>query len=177
LRPIAQNDTLRRVDRRRFIGWVTAGVVAGGVGIGLVRSSGYHVKADVARKLQTLSPWHYVVIEAFGVRVLAPEQADVAGFADGFMVGLAADDRHDLLRFVAYLEHIAPLAAGHVSRFSGLGPVQQDDVLRSLEQSNVDLLRAGFQALEALSMMAYYKQPASWKAIGYDGPVVDRGKP
>jgi hypothetical protein len=155
---------------------VAAGAVAGGVGIGLVRASGYHVPADVARGLQTLSPWHYVVIEAFGARVLAPEHADVADFADGFMVGLAADDSDNLLRFVAYLEHIAPLAAGHVSRFSSLSPVEQDDVLRSLEQSNIDLLRAGFQALEALSMMAYYKQPASWKAIGYDGPVVDWGK-
>lgn len=164
------------IDRRRFIGWVTAGVVAGGVGIGLVRASGYHVPAGVARKLQTLSPWHYVVIDAFGSRVLAPEHADVAGFADGYMVGLAATDRDNLLRFVAYLEHIAPLAAGHVSRFSSLGPLAQDDVMRSLQQSHIHLLRAGFQALKALSMMAYYKEPESWKAIGYTGPVIVWGK-
>lgn len=164
------------MDRRRFIGWVTAGVVAGGIGLGVIRSSGYHVPADVAKRLKTLSPWQYVVIDAFGARVLAPERARVAGFADGYMVDLAVEDRDNLLRFVAYLEHIAPLAAGHISRFSSLGPAQQDDVLRSLEQSSVDLLRAGFQALKALSMMAYYKQPASWKAIGYTGPVVVWGK-
>lgn len=173
MRPIAQSDTLRRVDRRRFIGWVTAGVVAGGVGIGLIRSSGYQVPQKVARGLKTLSPWHYVVIDAFGARVLSPEHADVGGFADGYMVGLAADDRDNLLRFVAYLEHIAPLATGHISRFSSLEPAEQDNVLGSLEASDVDLLRAGFQALKAVSMMAYYKQPASWKALGYDGPVVD----
>ena len=164
------------MDRRRFIGWTAAGVVAAGVGIGVVRSSGYHVPKSVARRLQTLSPWQYVVIDAFGTRVLAPEQADVADFADGYMLGLADSDRDDLLRFVAYLEHIAPLAAGHVSRFSSLGPLAQDDVVHSLQQSKVDLLRAGFQALKALSMMAYYKQPSSWQAIGYTGPVVDWGK-
>ncbi len=48
--------------------------------------------------------------------------------------------------------------------------------LTLLQQSKVDLLRAGFQALKALAMMAYYKQPPSWKAIGYAGPVVDWGK-
>ncbi len=164
------------IDRRRFIGWLTAGVVAGGVGIGLVRSSGYHLPGRVANKLKTLSPWQYIVVDAFGARVLAPEHADVAGFADDFIVGLAAEDRDNLLRFVAYVEHIAPLREGHISRFSNLGSIAQDQVLGSLEQSNVDLLRAGFQALKALAMMAYYKQPASWKAIGYSGPVVDWGK-
>ena len=159
-------------SRRRFLGWIAAGAVVGGASIAALRSTGYSIPREIAQKLVVLSPWQYVVIDAFGRRMLDPESADVAAFADGYFVGLADADRRDLLAFVAYVEHLAPLAAGHTKRFSSLGPDAQDEVLESLEQSSIDLLRGGFQALKAVAMMAYYRRPASWPALGYGGPVV-----
>jgi ABC-type amino acid transport substrate-binding protein len=159
-------------SRRRFVGWLAAGVVVGGSGLAVVRTRGYDVPRAITDKLAVLAPWQYVVIGAFGARALAPERADVAGFADGYLVDLAAADRRDLLAFVAYLEHGAPLSLGKLERFSRLSPDDQDRVLASLEQSSVELLRAGFQGLKALAMMAYYRTDASWKALGYGGPVV-----
>lgn len=159
-------------SRRRFLGWIALGAVAGGAGIAAVRSSGYRLAPEVARRLVVLSPWHYLVIEAFGARVLDPERAPVADFADGYLVDLAANDRRDLLAFVAYVEHLAPLALGHTRRFTLLSEADQDRVLESLEQSSIDLLRGGFQALKSLCLMAHYRRPESWPALGYGGPVV-----
>jgi hypothetical protein len=161
-----------RIGRRKFIGWAAAGVVTGGVVVAAVRTSGYDVAPDVADKLRVFSAWQYAVMSAFARRVLAPEPVEVAGFIDGYLVGLPDPERRDLLRFVAYVEHVAPLATGRLRRFTSLDAEAQDAVLASLEASGIDLLRAGFQALKALSMMAYYRLPESWPALGYGGPVV-----
>ena len=72
---------------------------------------------------------------------------------------------------------MAPLGAGHLSRFTELSADAQDAVLSGLEASDIELLRAGFQALKALAMMALYRLPKSWPAIGYDGPVVKWNEP
>lgn len=159
-------------SRRRFLGWLAAGAVLGGSGIAVLRTRGYSVPPEVASKLSVLAAWQYVVIAAFGERVLAPERVDVAGFADGYLVDLAAADRRDLLAFVAYLEHVAPLALGLTDRFSRLSPDAGDRVMSALETSSVELLRAGFQGLKALAMMALYRRPESWGALAYGGPVV-----
>ncbi|MCB9578235.1 MAG: hypothetical protein H6717_14515 [Polyangiaceae bacterium] len=158
------------MKRRRFIALVGAGAVVGGTGIALVRAGGYSVPDHV--KLQVLAPWQYVVLSAFGARVLAPEGAPVAEWADEYLVDMADADRTDLLRLLGVVEHVMPLVKGYFRRFSALSSREQDDVLAALEQSPVGLLRGGFQALKALSMMALYRRPESWAAIGYDGPVV-----
>jgi hypothetical protein len=161
-----------RPSRRRFVGWLLAGIVAGGGALALIRTRGYDLAEAISGGLVVLAPWQYLVLNAFGRRVLAPEAADVASFADGYLIDLAAADRRDLLAFVAYLEHAAPLAVGRLGRFSELDSEQQDEVLASIEQSAIGLLRGGFQALKALAMMAYYRKPESWAALGYGGPVV-----
>jgi hypothetical protein len=156
--------------RRRFLIWSGLGAVAGG--LALVRARGYHVPAEVAARLKVLSPWQYRVLEAVGARVLDPEHADVAGFADGYLEDLADADRTDLLRLLAVVEHALPMRLGHLSRFTELSPTAQDEVLSWLELAPIPLLRGGFAALKALAMMAYYRLEASWPAIGYSGPVV-----
>jgi hypothetical protein len=90
-------------------------------------------------------------------------------FADDYLVALAAADRRDLLALVAYLEHAAPIATGRWRRFTELDEKQQDDVLASIEESKIGLLRGGFQALKALAMMAYYRKPESWQALSCSG--------
>jgi hypothetical protein len=82
--------------------------------------------------------------------------------------------RRDLGRFLAYLEHVAPLAAGHSSRFTRLGPEAQDAVLASIEASRHDLLRAGFDGLKSLVFIGYYRDVRTWSLVGYDGPLVGR---
>jgi hypothetical protein len=163
---------VKKLGRRRFLAWVGAGAALGGATVAVVRSRGYHLTRELADKLVVLSPWQYIVLEAIGARLVAPESADVAAFADGYLADLAESDRRDVLRLIGYVEHVAPLGLGLFRRFTALGEGDQDRVLASLEQSRIDLLRAGFQALKAMAMMAYYRKPESWPALGYGGPVV-----
>lgn len=159
-----------RADRRNFLSWMSLAGAAIGGGIALVRGGGYRVPPGV--ELGTLSPWQWAVFDAVGARILAPERADVGSFADAFAAGLAERDLDDLMGLLAYVEHLAPIAAGYGPRFTQLGPREQDDVLARLEASPVGLLRGGFQALKCLALMAYYRQDAAFAALGYGGPVV-----
>ncbi len=159
-----------RADRRHFLRSFSLVSLAIGGGIALVRGGGYSLPPGVT--VGQLAPWQWAVFDAVGARILAPERADVGSFADGYVAGLAARDRDDLMGLLAYVEHLAPLAAGFGPRFTQLSPEQQDRVLTSIEQHPIGLLRGGFQSLKALALMAYYRHDASFAALGYGGPVV-----
>ena len=37
-----------------------------------------------------------------------------------------------------------------------------------------DLLRGAFDGLKSLVFMGYYRDPRTWRILGYDGPRVNR---
>jgi hypothetical protein len=133
-----------------------------------------------------MSAWQWNVVEQAARRISAPDSGrggaptpsaddvDVTGFVDVWVSKMPAQVRRDLGRFLAYLEHVAPLAAGHVSRFTRLETDAQDRVLASVEASPYDLLRAGFDGLKSLVFIGYYRDPRTWTIVGYDGPLVGR---
>lgn len=172
-----------RVTRRRLLKGATfAALAAGASAVAIVRTRGYSVAPDRAAKLAVLSPWQLVVVGHAARRICAPDAGyapspddlDVASFVDAWMAKLPARPRRDLARFVAYVEHVAPLGRGFASRFTRLSPVDQDRVLASIESSSNDLLRAGFEGLKALVLLGYYRDARSWGIVGYDGPLVNR---
>lgn len=154
------------------MGWFTAFAVTSGVGMAALRAAGYSVSPEIRARLKVLSPWQFVVLEAVGSRVLDPEHAEVGLFADDYIQKLPASDRDDLMGLLAYVEHVAPLRQGSSQRFTNLSAAEQDRVLTALEQSDIGLLRGGFQALKALSLMACYRRDESFAKLGYGGPVV-----
>jgi hypothetical protein len=160
---------------------------AGGL-LALVRTRGYHVPSERSDRLLALSSWELVVVEHAARRIAArddesasgppsADDVDVAGFVDGYLARMAAPRRRDVRRLLAYLEHIAPIRAGNVDRFSRLAPAAQDRVLGTLESSSSDLLREGFAGLKALVFMGYYRDPRTWRVLGYAGPLVGRAAP
>jgi hypothetical protein len=162
---------------------VAAATIGAGAVLAAVRTRGYVV--DPGRRLVAMSAWQFVVAQHVARRIVAPDQPDdptiptpdaldVAGFVDGWMARLPARVRRDLGRFFAVIEHVAPLGAGFASRFTRLGPADQDAVLASLEASSVDLLRAGFDGVKALVLMGFYRDARAWGIVGYDGPLVGR---
>jgi hypothetical protein len=163
---------VKKISRRKFVAWVAAAFVAGGGGLAVLRAGGIHVPAEVAGRLQSLRPWQYAVVEAVGARIIHPATADVGSFVDGYLGDLPQEDRGQLLRLLTYVEHVAPLLEGRLRRFTQLPAAAQDGVLGRLESSSSDLLRAGFQALKALSFMSLYRRDESWQRIGYSGPMV-----
>jgi hypothetical protein len=136
-----------------------------------------------------MSAWQWSVVEHAARRITAPDtpgadrgsvpvptsdEVDVVGFFDGWVSRMPERVRRDLGRFLAYLEHVAPLALGHRARFTRLTPDEQDRVLASLEASSHDLLRAGFEGVKSLVFVGYYRDAGTWSIAGYDGPLVGR---
>lgn len=173
----------RTLTRRRVLqagAWAT--LVLGGAAVATLRTRGYGVAPG--QVLLALEPWQFVVVQHAARRILAADredasiptadELDVAAFVDGWASELPRRTRRDLGRFLAYVEHVAPLRARRASRFTRLLPAEQDQVLASLEASSSDLLRAGFDGLRSLVFLAYYRDARTWEAIGYDGPLVGR---
>jgi hypothetical protein len=174
-------DPGREVSRRRVLqAGATAALLVVGVGAAAVRAGGY--AAPPGRRLEALSAWQFTVVEHVARRIAAPDKAgvpsaddvDVAGFVDRYMARAPAAMRRDLGRFLACIEHLAPIACGFASRFTRLGPEAQDRVLASLEASSNDLLCAGFDGVKSLVFMGYYRDPRTFSILGYDGPLVGR---
>jgi hypothetical protein len=164
------------------LGAVGGALLVAATGVAVVRTSGYVVPKDVAARLRVLSPWQYVVLAAAARRIAArdaddaptPDEVGVATFLDGYLEKLPEAMRRDFLRLLAFLEHLAPLGQKLGSRFSRLAPADQDRVLASLESNDEGLLRGGFDGLKSLVFMGYYRDPRTWKIIGYAGPFVSR---
>jgi hypothetical protein len=171
------------VTRRKWLGSLLIGGALAAVGgaVAMVRTSSYEAPSSSVASLRVLAPWQFVVVRAVARRmvaadrddgVLSPDDAAVAEFIDGYLVEMHPSLRRDFLRLLGYTEHLAPLASGHLRRFTELAPHDQDDVLGELESSHFDQLRAGFQALKSIIVMGYYRDPRTFAILGYGGPFV-----
>lgn len=176
---------MKKVSRRRALQAAFAALLAASTTVAVVRTRGYDVPKDVAERLRVLSPWQYVVLAAIARRIAAPDvddgsvpttdEVDVAGFLDGYLEKLPDPLRRDFLRLLAFVEHLAPVACKLASRFSRLGAADQDRVLAWLESNREGLLRGGFDGLKSSVFMGYYRDPRTWKIVGYAGPFVKKG--
>ncbi len=172
------------LSRRRVLEAFGAALVAGGVGLAFVRSRGYPPVPGAAPS--ALDRSRYALVRAVAARVCAPDAAgppsaddvDVAGFVDAYVSKMAGPQRGDLLKFLDFIEQLAPaMTLRAASRFTRLSAGDQDRVLAALEASEVDLLRGGFAGLKALVFMGYYRDPRTWSVLGYDGPSLGRPVP
>jgi hypothetical protein len=174
-------------SRRKILkATLAAGVLlAAGSTLAVLRARGYELPPDRAGKLVSLSPWQLIFVTHLARRIAAPDlpgdpsiptadDVDVAGFVDGYVAHMPAALRRDLFRAFVYVEHVAPLRLGLAWRFTRLTPEDQDRVLEALESSGQDLLRGAFEGLKSLVFMGYYRDPRTWKILGYEGPLVHR---
>jgi hypothetical protein len=177
----------RKLSRRRVLAAVGGGLAVAAGAVAFARTRGYALPEAVVTKLEALAPWQYVVVASVARRIAAPDRedaglpsaddTDVAGFVDGYVARLPPPLRRDLLRALAFVEHVAPLLVwpvGRAARFTRLSPRDQDRVLASLEANGQDLLRGAFDGLKSLVFMGYYRDPRTWKILSYDGPRVNR---
>lgn len=182
MQPDAAKGATRRTWLKATLG---LGLAAASGIVALSRTGGYSLEPLRAEKLVAMAPWQFVVVERLASRIVAPDDAEdrtiptaeevgVAEFIDGYLAGMRPAMRRDLLRMVLYVEHLAPLASGYRQRFTELPPEDRDEVLRGIESSRVELLRAGFEGLKGLVMMGFYRDPRTWTLLGYDGPFVGR---
>ena len=185
--PSAAGGAAPRLRRRTILegGIFAAALVATASLVALVRTQGYDVPEARAKTLVAVAPWQLVLLEHAARRITASDRpgdasiptsdaVDVAGFVDAYVAKMPAPLRRDLLRFMGYVEHVAPLGIAALSRFTRLSARDQDRVLASLEASDSELLRGGFAGLKAVVFMGYYRDARTWRILGYEGPLVGR---
>ncbi|HEY2365981.1 MAG TPA: hypothetical protein VGH87_06325, partial [Polyangiaceae bacterium] len=93
---------------------------------------------------------------------------------DGYLAQMPEPLRRDFLRLLAFVEHVAPLGCKLASRFTRLSAADQDRVLAWMESNSEGMLRGGFDGLKSCVFMGYYRDPRTWKVIGYAGPFVTK---
>jgi len=96
--------------------------------------------------------------------------AGVVFFADRFLGGIAANQKPAFDKAIAEVNAAARKRVPSAASFAALTTRQQDDTLRSIEDSE------GFGVLRGITLSGYFSHPshggnrnsASWKAIGFE---------
>ena len=130
--------------------------------------------------LRFLDKKRYNVMKAFAVRVLPPDGAFPEGamdtgvleFFDGFVATDYPEVQKDLKKAITLLEHGTLLLNFKFKRFTKLTVDEQDEYLRTWEDSRIALLRGAMIGLKRLCFMGFYTNEKVWPRIGYDGPWV-----
>ncbi len=84
--------------------------------------------------------------------------------------------REDLQAPIQLLEHAPPLL-GFASRLSGLDVAEREKAFQRMLASDQDVVVQAAVALKQMAHLFYYGHPDTWKAIGYDGPLVPQPLP
>lgn len=171
------------LPRRRFLklGIVSGALFAGG-GIGLAWFRAGYALQPGERPI-ALTTKEFVVVRAV-VRALFPADGDLPS---GESLGLvqrvdeevwAADPdvARDLAWGLQLLEH-APRFYGMRGRLTGMSSEDARAYLEKVLLGPRESLRQVAIAIRQLVTLLYYANAATWRAIGYDGPLVSQAVP
>jgi hypothetical protein len=98
-----------------------------------------------------------------------PIEANIARVVEGLAPAVRKDFGAGLMLF----EYGAFVIGWNFARFTRLGPEAATDYCARW-QSGGDIQRGLFGALKQIVCMSYWREPATWPAIGYEGPVTAR---
>jgi hypothetical protein len=97
-----------------------------------------------------------------------PRDLDVAASVETYVSTLPSHLQKDIHQLLWLFEYLPPLIIFKLSTFTKLAPSDQSRYIDAWGTSRFGLLRTGFRVLKNLCVSAYYQNPVSWKAIGYD---------
>lgn len=162
------------IPRRLFL---KAGILGGaclGIAGWLAR---WHTVAPTSRtilgRLRNLSLTEFYVLQKLVGRIVATDEAaqveEMALFVDRYLDHFDERSRDQFKKLLWLIENGSGLF-GDVfpgRRFSAINITDQNRCLYGWQNSRWVFRRAGFQALRSLSFLAYYRNPATWPALGY----------
>ncbi len=166
------------MSRRGFLKRTAAGSV-------LILASRLGYSLSEARAQPSLTPRNldfdrFATLEALCERVIAPAsgvptatEARVALRIDheiGLQPPAFGKDTRDALSLVEY----GGLLEGKWRPFSRLSGRDQDDVIRAMLDSRLEVRRSAIIGLKTAIAFFYYADDRTWKRTGYDGPWVPR---
>ncbi len=171
---------LDSLSRRRFLKRTALGIVALGFSrYVLAGSVSPDFMASSRSSIHFLTPKQFQILESVCDRLIqksegmpGAQELKVAASIDAYLESIDRPVAEQIAQLIDLFEISPWLFDFKWARFTSLSPAEQDQVLISWSTSRFDFRRTGFHALKRLSMAAYYGQEATWKAIGYEGPLV-----
>lgn len=133
--------------------------------------------SPTGRALKFLTRKEFAVVTQAAIRILGlPDetQDDIGGFIDDLLFDLPPTSQGQARLMLRVVEHGTHLFDLKRKRFTRLSRADQDAYLRGWMESSLGARRIVFRALKTLAALGYYGLAASWEAIGYDGPWLDR---
>jgi hypothetical protein len=154
------------VDRRRFLALLAAGAAV----------LSLPADADAA-----LEPVPFDEDDAAVARVIfaaiygeGADAVDVVGAMEETLAYLP-DDKHDLIRALpALVDQLSRVLVPTVVAFRELAPADREAALIDWGTSSIEFRRTVYGGLRRLLLFHAYMDPATWPAIGYPGPWLDR---
>jgi D-cysteine desulfhydrase len=158
----------RRVTRRRVLAAIGA---AAAVTIA-IRVTGYPPLPGFPGEV--LAMWEAHVIHAAGEALLAPhataaEIDQLAARVDRYLGGMPKGVQREAHAMLALIEHGTTPLARRLSRFTRIDAAAREAFLRGLDARG-GIYAEAYRGLRDLVMLAYYQQPSTWAALGYEGP-------
>lgn len=169
---------LENPSRRKFLRSTVLGVVA--MSVARVLPAFPLTRAASSTTAPTfLTSTRFRTLQAVCARII-PEgddmpgasEVNVAGRLDQYLSKVDPPVAEQIGLLLDIVEFSPPVFDLKWGRFTSFKESEQDEILASWENSRLDFRRTGFLALKRLSLSAYYGQEETWKAIGYDGPIV-----
>jgi D-cysteine desulfhydrase len=122
---------------------------------------------------EVLARWEAEVVTAAAEALLGSdatpqEIGEVAARVDRYLATMPVEVQREVHALIAVVEHGTPLGLA-LSRFTELGRAAREAYLSGLAGKG-GLLAQVYGGLRDLVMLGYYQQPATFAAIGYDGP-------
>lgn len=169
-RRVAAPGEARAARRRVLVALGVAGlaIVAG------ARLTGYPSRPGFRGAV--LSEREAEIVRA-AAEALLPEEArgepleQIPARVDRYLVGMPEGMLREVHAMLALLEHGTTPLGGRLRRMSALPPAERAAYLASLDARGGTLAQC-YAGLRDLVMLAYYQQPSTWPAIGYEGPRV-----
>ncbi len=123
-----------------------------------------------------LAPWEALVVRAAAEALLPPAPDGgsfeaVPGAVDRYLYGMPETVLREVHAMIALIEHGTTPLGGRLSRLSALPVAERRAYLEGLESWG-GLLAQAYAGIRDLCFLAYYQQPSTWPALGYDGPRV-----
>jgi hypothetical protein len=173
------------LKRRRFLKLGLGGIALLAIGGGAFKwlGSGYGAFVTGDERPIALTTKEFAVVKCV-VRALTPadgplpsgESLGIAQRIDEELWAASSDTRSDLKAGLQVLEH-ATIINGYSARFTSLDAQKQREYLTKLLDGSNDTLRQVAGGLRQIVHIFYYARPETWKAIGYDGPLVPTAVP
>lgn len=177
--PEDTEETKFRMSRRTFM-WIGG---LGGLGALTFRRLGCYPQTEFDGDV--LATWEAHTLAA-AAEVLIPDQPgrwpdegpspmEVADHVDAYLRGMPRSMLREIRGMFALIEH-GTLLNWRIRRFTRLSAESRLDVLLGL-RDGAETFGMAFEGLRALCYVGWYQADSTWRALGYDGPLLDRAPP